>query len=38
MIESACKNKDPKFCRRWKVHCDVQLYKVLEMQFLSGLE
>ena len=37
-IESACTNKEPKYCRKWKVHCDIQLYKILELQFLSGLE
>ena len=37
-VESACVNKEPKYCRKWKIHCDVQLYKVLELQFLIGLE
>ena len=38
LIEMACRNKEPKYCRKWKVHCDVQLYKILELQFLNGLE
>lgn len=38
MVETACKGKEAKYCRKWKVHCDVQLYKVLELQFLSGIE
>lgn len=29
LIEAGCQNKDQKYCRRWKIHCDVQLYKVL---------
>ena len=37
-VEAACGDKEPKYCRKWKTHCDVQLYKVLEMQFLAGLE
>lgn len=37
-VEAACLDKDPKYCRKWKTHCDVQLYKVMEMQFLTGLE
>jgi dynein heavy chain 2, cytosolic len=37
-IEVGCGDKDPKYCRKWKVHCDVQLFKVLEMQFLAGIE
>jgi hypothetical protein len=36
-IEAGCSDKDPKYCRKWKIHCDVQLYKVLEMQFITGL-
>ena len=34
----ACGNKEPKYCRKWKVHCDIQLYKILEMQFINGLD
>lgn len=37
LVELGCQGKDQKFCRKWKIHCDVQLYKVLEMQFLNGL-
>lgn len=37
-IDMACKNKEPKYCKKWKVHCDIQLYKILEFQFLNGLE
>ncbi len=29
LIESACQNKEAKYCRKWKIHCDVQLYKIL---------
>jgi len=28
-VENACADKDPKYCRKWKIHCDVQLYKIL---------
>jgi hypothetical protein len=28
-VEAACAEKDPKYCRKWKIHCDVQLYRVL---------
>mgnify|MGYP006897427849 CR=1 FL=1 len=38
LIEVGCGDKEPKYCRKWKVHCDVQLFKVLEMQFLAGIE
>ena len=38
LIEVACGDKDQKYCRKWKVHCDVQLFKILEMQFLAGIE
>lgn len=38
LIEIACGDKDPKLCRKWKMHCDVQLYKVLEIQYLRGIE
>ena len=37
-IEAACANKEAKYCRKWKVHCDIQLYKILELKLLSGLE
>jgi uncharacterized protein with von Willebrand factor type A (vWA) domain len=37
-VEQACQEKDPKYCRRWKTHVDVQLYRVLELQFLAGLD
>ena len=29
LIEVGCGQKDPKYCRKWKIHCDVQLFKVL---------
>lgn len=29
LIEVGCQGKEPKYCRKWKIHCDVQLYKVL---------
>ena len=38
LIELACGEKDPNLCRKWKLHCDVQLYKVLEIQYLRGIE
>ena len=38
LVDLACSNKDPKQCRRWRTHCDVQLYRVLEMQYLRGVE
>ena len=38
LIEVGCGQREPKYCRKWKVHCDVQLFKVLEMQFLAGIE
>jgi dynein heavy chain 2 len=37
-VEMACQDKDAKYCKKWKTHCDVQLYKVMEMQFLTGLD
>jgi hypothetical protein len=37
-IEVACADKEPKYCRKWKIHCDVQLFKVMEMQFLEGID
>lgn len=38
MIDIGCGERQAKYCRKWKVHCDVQLFKVLEMQFLAGIE
>jgi hypothetical protein len=38
LVELACGDKEPNLCRKWKNHCDVQLYKVLEVQYLRGIE
>lgn len=38
MIDVGCGDREAKYCRKWRVHCDVQLFKVLEMQFLAGIE
>jgi dynein heavy chain 2 len=38
IIDTACGDKDPNLCKKWKIHCDVQLYKVLEIQYLRGIE
>ncbi len=29
LIELACGDKEAKYCRKWKIHCDVQLFRVL---------
>ena len=38
LVDLACDNKDPKDGRKWKTHCDVQLYRVLELKYLRGVE
>lgn len=38
LVDLACEGKDAKQCRKWRVHCDVQLYRVLEMKYLRGVE
>lgn len=38
LVDLGCGSKDMKQCRRWRTHCDVQLYRVLELQYLKGVE
>lgn len=38
LVDVTCGDKDTNLCRKWRLHCDVQLYKILEIQYLRGIE